>query len=45
MVIPPPVYAYYEEKVEENNKDLFYIKFRDSFSEYIEGCIDEDLKK
>lgn len=41
----PPIYAYYEDKIEENNKNVFYIKFRDSFSEYIERCIDEDLKK
>jgi len=37
----PPIYAYYEDKIKDDNgKEVFYIKFRDSFSEYIDRCID-----
>lgn len=37
----PPVYAYYEDKIEdEAGKEVFYIKFRNSFSEYIDRCIE-----
>ncbi|UIR55063.1 SMI1/KNR4 family protein [Sphingobacterium sp. SRCM116780] len=39
----PSVYAYYEERIEENGKEVFYIKFRNSFSEYIDRCINEML--
>lgn len=41
----PPVYAYYEDKIEENGKNVFYIKFRDSFSECIDGSTDCVLSK
>lgn len=40
----PPIYAYYEDKIEENGKNVFYIKFRNSFSEYIDRCIESELK-
>ncbi|AIL47269.1 SMI1/KNR4 family protein [Elizabethkingia anophelis] len=43
----PPVYSFIAEKglTDNNDKPVSYLKFRDSFSEYIEGCIDEALKK
>lgn len=42
----PPVYAYYEDKIEDDNgKNVFYIKFRNSFSEYIDRCIDYALSE
>jgi len=40
----PPIYAYYEDKIEEDGKEVFYTKFRDSFSEYIDRCIESELK-
>ncbi|SDI48586.1 SMI1 / KNR4 family (SUKH-1) [Chryseobacterium taeanense] len=41
----PPVYAYYEDKIEEEGKEVFYSKFRNSFSEYIDRSIDYALSK
>lgn len=37
----PPIYAYYEDKiVDDKGEEVFYIKFRNSFSEYIDKCIE-----
>ena len=43
----PPVYQYAEDKFHKNeqNEYVYYTKFRDSFSEYIERCINEELKE
>lgn len=43
---PPPVYAYDEMKIhkDEQGNEGYYQKFRNSFSEYIERCIDAASK-
>ena len=40
----PPIYAYYEDKIEENGKEVFYKKTDNSFSDCIDGFIDFTLK-
>ena len=43
----PPIYVYAEDKVHQNEKGefVYYVKQDNFFSEYIDRCIDEALKK
>jgi len=41
----PPIYAYYEDKTEENGKEVYYKKTKNSFSELIEKRIDYTLNQ
>jgi len=42
----PPVYSFIAEKglLNDKNEPVSYMKFKDSFSEYIDKCIDAELK-